>query len=182
MYLIDAIARWLGGPRPAKTTESGQQQADAQAAEAAAPGLPAVNGLLGGLGDTAAKAVQVTQLAQAALQKIGATEGRAELVTFGGAPVAVGVAAAQVTRKAAQAVGIKDERLVKTLEQSVALGPLAPSVLAVQGFSAALNLVAPGADKALRHAVKKLDITSAKAPAGKAVRAVGRGIKKLFGG
>lgn len=121
----------------------------------------------GDLAQLGRTAVKVTELAEDLLDKgLGAGEGRARLVTVGGAPTAVAVASAQLARKGLEALGVTDEKLIKPLEQAAAFPVLAPSIFVMHAASAALRTFSPEADAFVRGGVKKLDFTDEKQPAG----------------
>ncbi|HLL45251.1 MAG TPA: hypothetical protein VK399_01015, partial [Longimicrobiaceae bacterium] len=128
-------------------------------------------------------AVQLTNLAEEFLDKgLGAGEGRAGLVTLGGAPALLAVGTAQLARNALGALGVTDEYVVKPIEQAAAAGPFAPMVLMAHGASAVLRAISPEADRAVRDVVKLADFSDPKQPVGAAVQAVSGFVKDLFGG
>lgn len=121
----------------------------------------------GDLAQLGRQAVKVTELVEDVLDKgLGAGEGRARLVTVGGAPTAVAVASAQLARRGLETLGVTDEKLIKPLEQAAAFPVLAPSIFVAHAASAALRTFSPEADAFVREGVKKLDFTDEKQPAG----------------
>jgi hypothetical protein len=137
-------------------------------------------GLAGGnLRQLGAGAQLLTDVGKAVVSDVlGAGKGRAEVLTV--APAGAAMAVAQLTRNALNAVGVKDERLVKPLEQAAALGPLAPSVLLVHVGREALKAVAPEAEKAASNVVKLADFTDPKQPAGQALAAANKFISDVL--
>ncbi|MFY0576956.1 hypothetical protein ACN28S_23885 [Cystobacter fuscus] len=97
------------------------------------------------------------------------------------------VAAVAAVDFVADAVGLEDERLKKTLEQTAGAAAtgalfLIPPILVAQGASALLHAISPEADEAVRGVFRALDPTSTQTVPGQIVGGIASGIENLFGG